>query len=122
MPAPSIHGPVNPQSSREHPACPGVFLFALRETGRPTGSAVVRFPGRVAQPAQQVAAERLVGIHLSALPEPGVPGAAFFRGVAPRDRMVHANRAAVVAVLVDGPAPLHDPPGLPAGLAPLIPA
>src|SRR3546814_21173487 len=70
MPAPSIHGPVNPQSSREHPACPGVFRFALRETGRPTGSAVVRFTGRVAQPAQQVAAERLVGMHLSAMPEP----------------------------------------------------
>src|SRR3546814_20957827 len=36
------------------------------------------------------------------MPEPGVPGAAFVRGVAPRDRMVHAHRAAVVAVLVDG--------------------
>src|SRR3546814_7712825 len=44
------------------------------------------------------------------MPEPGVPGAAFVRGVAPRDRMVHAHRAAVVAVLVDGRHHMHARP------------
>src|SRR3546814_17670420 len=49
-------------------------------------------------------------MHLSAMPEPGVPGAAFVRGVAPRDRMVRAHRAAVVAVLVAGRHHMHARP------------
>src|SRR3546814_20550812 len=62
------------------------------------------------------------------MPEPGVPGAAFVRGVAPRDRMVHAHRSAVVSVLVDGRHHMHARPWIAAvvvqfvGDAPFAPA